>query len=232
MLLEVSGLNSFYGTAHVIHGVSFNIAVGESVCLLGRNGVGKSTTIKSIMGLIPKRTGNVSVEGRQTVGMPVYSIARLGLGYVPEERRIFPTITVQENLLMGERKSRPGDWTLDRIYGIFPRLKERSRQLAGTLSGGEQQMLTIGRTLMGNPKLLLVDEPTEGLAPTIIEAVEGILRQVVQSGVALLLVEQRIETAIALTNRVLVMSKGEIVFDGSTETFGQDPSIRERYLEV
>src|SRR5713226_9835308 len=175
VLLAVEDLHAHYGKSHILRGVSLGVDTGEIVCLLGRNGVGKSTTLKTIMGLVEPSRGAVIFKGAPLVGLPPYRVARLGLGYVPEERRIFPTITVKENLLMGRKRAPHGDdadWTLERVYLFFPRLRERQRQRAGSLSGGEQQMLTIGRTLMGNPELLLLDEPTEGLAPMLVEQVE------------------------------------------------------------
>jgi branched-chain amino acid transport system ATP-binding protein len=233
VLLAVEDLHAHYGKSHILHGVSLEVDAGEIVCLLGRNGVGKSTTLKSVMGLVAPSRGRVSFKGAPIAGMPPYRIARLGLGYVPEERRIFPTITVRENLLMGiKRGSRNGGWTLERVYEFFPRLKERERQRAGTLSGGEQQMLTMGRTLMGNPELLLVDEPTEGLAPMIVEQVERILGEIHKSGTPVLLVEQSMETALALAQRVYVMSKGQIVFSGSMRELQASDSVRKQYLEV
>jgi branched-chain amino acid transport system ATP-binding protein len=213
--------------------VSLQVDAGEIVCLLGRNGVGKSTTLKSVMGLVTPSRGRVVWKDEPIAGLPPYRIARLGLGYVPEERRIFPTITVRENLLMGiKRSARNGGWTAERVYEFFPRLKERERQRAGTLSGGEQQMLTMGRTLMGNPELLLVDEPTEGLAPMIVEQVEQILSAIHRSGTPVLLVEQSMETALALAQRVYVMSKGQIVFSGSMRALQTNESVRKQYLEV
>jgi len=238
VLLAVEELHSHYGKSHILHGVSLQIDAGEIVCLLGRNGVGKSTTLKSIMGLVRPSRGRVLFKERAIEGLPPYRVARLGLGYVPEERRIFPTITVRENLLMGikGRQARNGagrdGWTLERVYEFFPRLKERERQRAGTLSGGEQQMLTMGRTLMGNPDLLLVDEPTEGLAPMIVEQVERILHAVHGSGTPVLLVEQSMETALALAERVYVMSKGQIVFQGSVRELQESGTVRKQYLEV
>jgi branched-chain amino acid transport system ATP-binding protein len=233
VLLAVEDLHAHYGKSHILHGVSLEVDAGEIVCLLGRNGVGKSTTLKSVMGLVAPSRGRVSFKGAAIAGLPPYRIARLGLGYVPEERRIFPTITVRENLLMGIKGgSRNGAWTPKRVYEFFPRLKERERQRAGTLSGGEQQMLTMGRTLMGNPELLLVDEPTEGLAPMIVEQVEGILGAIHKSGIPVLLVEQSMETALALAQRVYVMSKGQIVFSGSMRELEASESVRKQYLEV
>ena len=233
MLLAVEELHAHYGKSHILHGVSLEVDAGEIVCLLGRNGVGKSTTLKSVMGLVAPSRGRVAFKGAPIAGMPPYRIARLGLGYVPEERRIFPTITVRENLLMGVKSgTRNGGWTAERVYEFFPRLKERLHQRAGTLSGGEQQMLTMGRTLMGNPDLLLVDEPTEGLAPMIVEEVERILSAVHKSGTPVLLVEQSMETALALAQRVYVMSKGQIVFSGSMRELQASESVRKQYLEV
>jgi len=233
VLLAVEDLHAHYGKSHILHGVSLQVDAGEIVCVLGRNGVGKSTTLKSVMGLVAPSRGRVSFKGTPIAGMPPYRIARLGLGYVPEERRIFPTITVRENLLMGMKHgSRNEVWTPERVYEFFPRLREREHQRAGTLSGGEQQMLTMGRTLMGNPELLLVDEPTEGLAPMIVEQVERILGAVHQSGTPVLLVEQSMETALALAQRVYVMSKGQIVFSGSMQELQASESVRKQYLEV
>ena len=234
MLLAVEDLHAHYGKSHILHGVSLGVDTGEIVCLLGRNGVGKSTTLKTIMGLVEPSRGTVIFKGAPLVGLPPYRVARLGLGYVPEERRIFPTITVRENLLMGVKPGAAGDggWTLERVYGFFPRLRERERQRAGTLSGGEQQMLTIGRTLMGNPDLLLVDEPTEGLAPMIVEQVERILGEIHRSGIPVLLVEQSMETALALAQRAYVMSKGQIVFSGSVRELQDNEAVRKQYLEV
>jgi branched-chain amino acid transport system ATP-binding protein len=233
-LLVLDGLHTHYGKSHILHGVGLRVDAGEIVCLLGRNGVGKSTTLKSTMGLVHATGGTVTFKGRPITDWPAYRIARLGLGYVPEERRIFPTITVHENLLMGVKRGTRdhGAWTLERVYEFFPRLRERERQRAGTLSGGEQQMLTIGRTLMGNPELLLVDEPTEGLAPMIVEHVERILTEIHRGGTPILLVEQSMETALALAHRVYVMSKGQIVFTGTVKQLQAADDVRRQYLEV
>jgi len=234
-VLQVEGLHAHYAKSHILHGVSFTVDAGEIVCLLGRNGVGKSTTLKSLMGLIRPSAGSVSFKGRDITGLPAYRVARLGLGYVPEERRIFPTISVKENLLMGikmRQRANGNGWTLDRVYDFFPRLREREAQRAGTLSGGEQQMLTTARTLMGNPELLLVDEPTEGLAPMIVVQVERILTEIHRGGTPILLVEQSMETALALAHRVYVMSKGQIVFSGSVAELKNNELVRKEYLEV
>jgi branched-chain amino acid transport system ATP-binding protein len=234
VLLEVEGLHAHYDKSHILHGVTLGVAPGEIVCLLGRNGVGKSTTLKSLMGLVAPSAGTVRFKGVSLGGLPPHRIARRGLGYVPEERRIFPTISVKENLLMGIKAGRAagGGWTLERVYEFFPRLRERAAQRAGTLSGGEQQMLTIARTLMGNPELLLVDEPTEGLAPMIVEQVERILTEIHRAGTPILLVEQSMETALALAQRVYVMSKGRIVFSGRMKELEANDEVRKQYLEV
>jgi branched-chain amino acid transport system ATP-binding protein len=232
-VLAVEALHAHYGKSHILHGVTLRVDRGEIVCLLGRNGVGKSTTLKTIMGLVRPSGGSVTFKGVPIAGEPPHRIARRGLGYVPEERRIFPTITVRENLLMGLKRGTAGNgWTLDRVYEVFPRLRERERQRAGTLSGGEQQMLTIARTLMGNPELLLVDEPTEGLAPMIVEQVEQVLSEVHRAGTPILLVEQTLETALALAHRAYVMSKGQIVFAGSLDELRANEMVRRQYLEV
>jgi branched-chain amino acid transport system ATP-binding protein len=233
--LAVDGLHAHYGKSHILHGVCLTVEQGEVVCLLGRNGVGKSTTLKSIMGLVRPSAGAVHFKGMPVHGLPPHRAARLGLGYVPEERRIFPTITVGENLRMGLKAGAGAGgrgWTLERVYEFFPRLRERERQRAGTLSGGEQQMLTIGRTLVGNPELLLVDEPTEGLAPFIVEQVERVLTEIHRSGTPILLVEQSMETALALAHRVYVMSKGQIVFSGTVSDLVASGDVRRQYLEV
>ena len=236
-MLEVDALHAHYAKSHILHGVSLTVGAGEIVCLLGRNGVGKSTTLKSLMGLVKPSAGSVTFKGQDITGLPAHRVARLGLGYVPEERRIFPTISVKDNLLMGMKTGqgaavRANGWTLERVYEFFPRLREREGQRAGTLSGGEQQMLTTGRTLMGNPELLLVDEPTEGLAPMIVEQVERILTEIHRGGTPILLVEQAMETALALAHRVYVMSKGQIVFTGSAAELQADERVRKQYLEV
>jgi len=238
-MLQVNALHTHYAKSHILHGVNLTVEAGEIVCLLGRNGVGKSTTLKSLMGLVKPSAGSVMFKGQDITGLPAYRVARLGLGYVPEERRIFPTISVKENLLMGmkpssnsARRANGNGWTLERVYEFFPRLRERENQRAGTLSGGEQQMLTTGRTLMGNPELLLVDEPTEGLAPMIVEQVERILSEIHRGGTPILLVEQAMETALTLAQRVYVMSKGQIVFSGSATQLQSNEQVRRQYLEV
>jgi branched-chain amino acid transport system ATP-binding protein len=235
MLLELKELNTYYDESHILQGVSLNIDRGEIVCLLGRNGVGKSTTLKSIIGLVEPRSGEVVFKGRNIVGMPPYAIAKLGVGYVPEERRIFPPLTVRENLLMGIKPGQRanGDgWTVEKVYRYFPALQAREKQKGSYLSGGEQQMLTIARTLMGNPEVLLIDEPTEGLAPLIVETVEQVIRDIHQHGISILLVEQNMRVAMRLAERIYIISKGKIVFQGTCEELNGAHEIREKYLEV
>jgi branched-chain amino acid transport system ATP-binding protein len=235
MLLELKELNTYYEESHILQGVSLNVDHGEIVCLLGRNGVGKSTTLKSIIGLVEPRSGEVVFKGRNIAGMPPYAIAKLGVGYVPEERRIFPTLTVRENLLMGIKSGQKGNgdgWTVEKVYKYFQALQTRDKQKGGHLSGGEQQMLTIARTLMGNPEVLLIDEPTEGLAPLTVEIVEQVIRDIHQHGIPVLLVEQNMRVALRLAGRIYVISKGKIVFEGTCEELKGAHEIREKYLEV
>ncbi len=234
MILELSDVHTFYGKSHTLHGVSLGIEKGEVTTLLGRNGVGKSTTLKSIMGLVPPQKGSIRFNGGEIIGLRPYKICQKGVGYVPEERRIFPHLTVRQNLLVGLWREQQEDhpWTIERVYSHFPNLKARDGQKGGHLSGGEQQMLTIGRTLMGNPRVLLVDEPTEGLAPLLVDMVVKILGEIKKEGVSILLVSQAIDVALGLASRVYVMSKGEIVFQGTREEFHADAGVRRKYLEV
>jgi branched-chain amino acid transport system ATP-binding protein len=235
MLLEIKDLNTFYEQSHILQRVSLEMERGEIVCLLGRNGVGKTTTLKSIIGLVKPRSGQVLFKGEDIVRLPTYVIARMGIGYVPEDRRIFPTLTLRENLLMGIKPNdkRNGDrWTIEKVYKYFPALEARDRQKGGHLSGGEQQMLTIARTLMGNPELLLIDEPTEGLAPKIVETVEQIIQDIHRHGISILLVEQNVNVALRLAERIYVISKGSIVFRGACKEFKEAQEVWERYLEV
>ena len=235
MLLELKALNTYYEESHILQGISLDVDQGEIVCLLGRNGVGKSTTLKSIIGLVKPRSGEVVFEGRDIAGMPPYTIAKLGVGYVPEERRIFPDLTVRENLLMGIKPGQRGNgdgWTVEKVYKYFPALQARDKQKGGHLSGGEQQMLTISRTLMGNPEVLLIDEPTEGLAPLIVETVEQVIMDIHRQGIPILLVEQNMRVALRLAGRIYVISKGKIVFQGTSQELKDANEIREKYLEV
>ena len=235
-MLELERINTFYEKSHILHNISLEIKEGEVVGLLGRNGVGKSTTIKRIIGTVPPKSGSIRFQGRETVGLQPYQLARLGIGYVPEERRIFPTLTVRENLLIGmksgKKPTQDKGWTIEGIYQFFPALRERDSFKGGYLSGGEQQMLTIGRTLMGDPRLILLDEPTEGLAPQIVEAVANVIREIHRSGVSVLLVEQSMDIVMDLANGILIMNKGEIVFKGTPEELNARPELREKYLEV
>lgn len=234
MLLEVNNVHTYYGKSHILQGVSLKVQEKEIVSLLGRNGVGKSTLIKSIAGLIKPRKGSIRFGGQDIVGLQPHRICRLGMGYIPEERRIFPKLSVRQNLMVGIKPgSRTGNpWSIERIYSFFPRLKDRDHQRAGKLSGGEQQMLTIGRTLMGNAKTLLVDEATEGLAPSFIQLVREILISVREQGVSILLVEQSIDMALELAERVYVMLKGQIVFHGKSDELVATEDIKRRYLEI
>jgi branched-chain amino acid transport system ATP-binding protein len=235
MLLELKAVHTYYEESHILQGISLDIDQGEIVCLLGRNGVGKSTTLKSIIGLVEPRSGEVVFKGKDIARMPPYTIAKLGVGYVPEERRIFPTLTVRENLLMGIKPGQKGNgegWTVDKVYKYFPALQSRDKQKGGHLSGGEQQMLTIARTLMGNPEVILIDEPTEGLAPLIVETVEQVIMDIHRQGIPVLLVEQNMRVALRLAGRIYVISKGKIVFQGTCRELEEADEIREKYLEV
>ena len=236
-MLEVKDIHSFYGKSHILHGVSLELKEGELICLLGRNGVGKSTTLKSIMGIVRPTHGSIRFDGKELVGGQPYQIARLGVGYVPEDRRIFKSLSVHENLLMGTQKEKTSGaaervWTIDKIYELFPNLSERRSNKGSHLSGGEQQMLTVARTLMGNPKLILVDEPTEGLAPLIVKDVLEMLSAVRQSGVTVLMVEQNFKAAIKAADRFYIMAKGQMVFEGDTAALLAAEEIRKNYLEV
>jgi len=238
MLLEVKDLNTYYGASHVLQGISLNVAEGELVVLLGRNGMGKSTALKTIMGLVKPKSGSVVFEGREITGYPPYKAAQAGIGYVPEDRRIFPELSVLDNLFLGIKGGKMGDpddrnlWTMDRIFSHFPLLKERTHQKGKFLSGGEQQMLAIGRSLMGNPRLLLVDEPTEGLAPLMVREVRNVLEEINKAGVSILLVEHNLKVALSLASRVYLMGKAYIGFNGSVEELRDNRQVREKYLEV
>jgi branched-chain amino acid transport system ATP-binding protein len=235
-MLEVKDIHSYYGKSHILQGVSMTLNEGELVCLLGRNGVGKSTTLKSIMGLVRPSEGSVRFHGQELIGKQPFEVARLGVGYVPEDRRIFRSLTVHENLLMGVKGSKGiaknGGWTAEKVYEKFPRLKDRRDNKGGHLSGGEQQMLTVARTLMGNPKLILVDEPTEGLAPLIVKDVLEMLATVRNSGVTVLMVEQNFKASIKVADRFYIMGKGQMVFEGGTEALLAAEEVRKNYLEV
>ena len=231
-MLEVRDLNAYYGKSHILHGVDFHVDEGEIVSLLGRNGVGRSTTIKAIMGEVD-RTGSVKFKGRELGQMKPHQVARAGLGYVPENRDIFPQLTVRENLMLGMKSTTPGGrWRMEDMFELFPRLQERADTPGGVLSGGEQQMLTICRTLMGDPDLMMIDEPTEGLAPKMVELVAGLLERIAARGVSILLVEQKLTIALRISKRLYVMGHGRIVFEGSPAALQADAAVRKEWLEV
>lgn len=231
-ILKIENLHAFYGKSHVLHGVSFEVGKGEIVALLGRNGSGRSTTAKAIMGMV-ECTGTVAWMGRGIQGRKAYEIAHLGIGYVPENRDIFPKLTVHQNLMLGQKSAKQqGRWSFDDMYAMFPRLKERQHTEAGVLSGGEQQMLTLCRTLMGDPELIIIDEPTEGLAPKIVELVGEYLQKLKARGISVLLIEQKLTIAMAISDRALVMGHGSIVFQGTPDSLRADAYIRKEWLEV
>jgi branched-chain amino acid transport system ATP-binding protein len=230
MILDIQGLHAHYGKSHVLQGVNLHIGDGELVTLLGRNGAGKSTTLKSICGVVPPTRGRVVFDGQELQGMPAHAIARRGVCLVPEHRGIFKLLTVEENLLLGQRKRSP--WQLADIYRIFPRLQERRGNGGGQLSGGEQQMLAIGRALMNAPRLLMLDAPVEGLAPVIVEEIVAQLKTIKAAGVAILLVEQNLEVCTQLAERHYVIEQGSIVHEADNATFLADDAVKDRYLGV
>lgn len=231
-MLKIENLHAYYGKSHVLHGVSFEVGKGEIVALLGRNGSGRSTTAKAIMGLVDCE-GSIDWKGQGIQGRKPFEIAHLGIGYVPENRDIFPKLTVHQNLLLGQKGSGKGSrWSFDDMYAMFPRLKERQHTEAGVLSGGEQQMLTLCRTLMGDPDLIIIDEPTEGLAPKIVELVGEYLQKLKGRGISVLLIEQKLTIAMNISDRALVMGHGSIVFQGTPASLKADPYTRKEWLEV
>lgn len=231
-MLKLDNVHSYYGDSHVLCGVSLTVRQGEVVCLLGRNGAGKTTTILTVMGYLHPRRGSISLQGRGIDRLPPNAVARLGVGFVPQERGIFPSLSVRENLTVFARDSRNGYWTLQRIFALFPVLQERARNLGFQLSGGEQQMLSIARALMLNPVLLLLDEPSEGLAPMIVEQIIDVLRQLKAAGLAILLVEQNLRVARAVADRHHVMNKGAICFTGGTAELDDNEAVLGNYLSV
>src|SRR6202020_1730114 len=232
MMLEVRDLHAFYGKSHILQGVDLSVNEGEIVSLLGRNGVGRSTTCKAIMGLVDP-VGTVRYRGQDIAGLRANLVARCGIGYVPEDRQIFPTLTVRQNLALGmKRAGRFGRWNFDDVFGLFPNLAERRDNPAGVLSGGEQQMLTMCRTLMGDPDLILIDEPTEGLAPKLVEQGGELLVEIARRGVSILLVEQKLAIALKISARLYVMGHGKIVFRGTPADFGENAAVRREWLEV
>jgi branched-chain amino acid transport system ATP-binding protein len=231
-MLKLDKVHAFYGKSHVLHGVHFEVREGEIVALLGRNGSGRSTTVKTIMGLVDG-TGSIAWRGQEILGRKAFEIAQAGIGYVPENRDIFPKLTVHQNLMLGEKGTKAkARWGFDDMYKMFPRLKERQHTEAGVLSGGEQQMLTLCRTLMGDPELIMIDEPTEGLAPKIVELVAEYLRELKRRGMAVLLVEQKLTIALEVADRCLVMGHGQIVFEGTPAELRANAAIRKEWLEV
>lgn len=233
-LLDVRGLHAHYGKSHILHGVDMQVPESAIVSLLGRNGSGRSTLLKALMGLVPPTAGTVTLDGKPLAGLRPYDICRRGIGYVPEERLVFPNLTVEENLAMGGQKGAPGahTWSVGEMYDYFPRLKERRHIRAGYMSGGEQQMLTICRSLLGNPRVLLIDEPTEGLAPKIVEVVMEVILDIGRRGVAVVLVEQKLTIALKIAEKVMVMGHGELVFHGTPEELEAAPEVRRNWLEV
>ena len=231
-MLDLENVNAYYGDSHILHGVSLAVNEGEVVCLLGRNGAGKTTTILTIMGYLKPRPGRIRYRGRDIAALPPYAVARLGFGFVPQERGIFPSLTVRENLTVFARGTAGGRWTLERILELFPSLRARERNLGFQLSGGEQQMLSIARALMLNPSLLLLDEPSEGLAPMIVQDIVEVLRNLKREGLAILLVEQNLRTALAVADRHHVMNKGEICFTGSSGELEGNEFVLRNYLSV
>jgi branched-chain amino acid transport system ATP-binding protein len=231
-MLEVRDLHAYYGKSHILQGVNLDIAAGEVVSLLGRNGVGRSTTVKAIMGEVAPQ-GTIRFKGRDIAGLPNYKIARCGLGYVPEHRDIFPGLTVRQNLLLGIKDvGRPGKWRIEGMLEMFPNLRERADTPAEVLSGGEKQMLTVCRTLMGDPELIMIDEPTEGLAPLIVQQVGDLISRIAEAGVSILLVEQKLSIALRISHRVYVMGHGRIVFEGTPDELRANDHVRKEWLEV
>jgi branched-chain amino acid transport system ATP-binding protein len=232
MILEVKDIHTYYGTSHILFGISFEVKEGEAVCLLGRNGAGKTTTLRSIIGLTQPRSGNIIFNGKVIVGKPPYYIAKLGIGFVPDDRRIFPDLTVRQNILVARREKEGAIWNLERIYNFFPKLKELDSHMGTQLSGGEQQMLTVARTLMTNPQLLLLDEPGEGLAPLVIKAMEEQLGEIKNLGTTMLICEHNVGLATALSDRAYVMDKGTIRYQGTIEDLRKNEEVRKKYLMV
>ncbi|MDH3600861.1 MAG: ABC transporter ATP-binding protein [Candidatus Tectomicrobia bacterium] len=234
-MLEVQDLYTSYGLSQILFGISINVDEGECVSLLGRNGVGKTTTLRSIMGLTPPRRGTVRFREKDITGQPAYRIARLGVGFVPEERRIFPDLSVRENLEVGRKAaatSHATEWTVEQVYEIFPVLAKLNDRKGGYLSGGEQQMLTVGRTLMGNPDLILLDEPSEGLAPLVVRDLSEQIQRLKESGITILLCEQNAKFAINLSDRAYVLEKGQVRFSGTIEDLQGNDDIRQQYLAL
>ncbi len=232
-MLEVEGIHTFYGLSHILFGVSFNVQPGEVVCLLGRNGAGKTTTMKSIIGITPPKQGSIRFKGEEIVGIEPYLLTRKGIGYIPDDRRIFADLTVGENLEIGERKAKRGEgWTREKIYGMFPALRNIQSRRGGCLSGGEQKMLAIARSLMGNPEFILLDEPFEGLAPLLVYALEGQIKKLREVGLTVLLAEQNVRSTLRISDRGYIIDNGQIRFHGSIEELRDNEEVRKKYLLV
>ena len=233
-IIEAEGLQTYYGASHILHGISLSIARGETLSLMGRNGMGKTTLLRSLLGLTPPRRGTVKIYGRDMTGATTQNIIRQGIAFVPEDRGIFPNLTVRENLVMAARSGPDGrkDWDLDRVLETFPRLAQRMTHMGNHLSGGEQQMLTVGRALMTNPDLLILDEATEGLAPLIRKEIWSVVRQIKQSGIATLIVDKDIKALLELADRNIIISKGRIVYQGSSQELAANPEIHSKHLGV
>lgn len=231
-MLEVNDLHAYYGKSHILHGVSFKVNNGEIVSLLGRNGVGRSTTVKTIMGEVEPR-GSIKFKGKEIAGKRSFEIAHLGIGYVPESRDIFPTLTVRQNLILGMKGSKStGRWNIEEMFKMFPNLAERADVPGGVLSGGEQQMLCMCRTLMGDPELIMIDEPTEGLAPKVVEQIGELLQEIARRGVSILLVEQKLTIALKISHRLYVMGHGQMVYEGTPASLREAEAVRKEWLEV
>lgn len=232
MILEAEQIHTYYGTSHILFGISFEVRERESICLLGRNGAGKTTTLKSIIGLTPPKAGKIRFKGQDIVGKPPYRIAQLGIGFVPDDRRIFPDLTVRQNILVARRERAGSNWNLDSVYNLFPKLQQLDTHMGTQLSGGEQQMLTIARTLMTNPDLLLLDEPGEGLAPLVIKTMEVQLGEIKKTGLNMLICEHNVGLALALSDRGYVMDKGAIHYHGTIDELRGNEEVRKKYLMV
>jgi branched-chain amino acid transport system ATP-binding protein len=231
-MLEAKEIHTYYGTSHILFGISFNVNEGEAICLLGRNGAGKTTTFRSIIGLTPPKSGSIKFQGIEIIGKPSYRIAQMGVGYVPDTRRIFPDLTVRQNILVARREKEKSIWNLETIYALFPKLRELDNHMGTQLSGGEQQMLTIARTLMTNPRLLLLDEPGEGLAPLVIQSMKEQLGEIKSLGTTMLICEHNVGLATALSDRAYVMDKGTIRYQGTIEELKKNEEVRKKYLMV
>jgi branched-chain amino acid transport system ATP-binding protein len=229
-MLEVKEIHTYYGTSHILFGISFNVKEGEAVCLLGRNGAGKTTTFRSIIGLTPPKKGSIKFRDKEIIGKPPYRIAKMGIGFVPDTRRIFPDLTVRQNIMVARREKEKAVWNLETIYALFPKLRELDTHMGTQLSGGEQQMLTVARTLMTNPDLLLLDEPGEGLAPLVIQAMKEQLGEIKKLGITMLICEHNVGLATALSDRGYVIDKGAIRYQGTIEELQKNEEVRKKYL--